>query len=414
MVSKTIVRARGLDDLRSTTLGDVADALASSLAARHVAWATSERYLRSAAHFARWIDQSGRRASRSSVRELWSQHLSNCRCSGSVDRSRINGRAALGHLVSVLRAAGRFDDELPPRTPIDDELDRFESYMRATQGAAASTRARRRLDVRQFLAAVVGKGAVVPSKILPADIHRFVMTCSRSYRPGTIGVIMTSLRCYLRFLQLEGHFSRGLIEAVPRVAKWRLASLPAQLSVDETRRLLASFDTGTPRGRRDRAMALCMVVLGLRAAEVASLRLHDVDWRGGRLRIPPTKTRRGRELPLPAAVGNALASFVRHGRPRTDSDWLFKRIGILEGEPLDSSAVRIAMRLAYARAGFPRHYTGTHRLRHTAAARLVTADVGVKAIADVLGHASLDSAAIYAKIDLPRLRAVALPWPGRS
>jgi hypothetical protein len=159
VVSKTIVRARGLGDLRSTSLGDVADALASHLVRRHLAWETSERYLRFAAHFGRWIDQSGRQASRSSVREFWSRHLSRCRCPGFVDRSRINGRAALGHLVEVLRAAGRFDEELPPPTPIDDELDRFERYLRETHGAAASSRARRRLDVRQFLAGVFGKGA---------------------------------------------------------------------------------------------------------------------------------------------------------------------------------------------------------------------------------------------------------------
>ena len=146
----------------------------------------------------------------------------------------------------------------------------------------------------------------------------------------------------------------------------------------------------------------------------AALRLHDVDWSEGRLLVPATKTRRGRELPLPVAVGRALAAYIRQGRPRTTSDRLFIRIGVLEGEPIDAAGVRTATRLAYARAGLPARYTGTHRLRHTAATRLARTGASIKAIADVLGHASLDSAAIYAKVDLPRLRAVALPWPGRS
>lgn len=413
MVSKTIVCARGLNELRATALGDVADALVSHLARRHISWESTEQYLRVAAHFARWLGQRRAYASRSSVHEFRSQHLSACRCPGPVNHSPIVVRAALGHLVRVLRAAGRFDEELPPRTPVDDELDRFESYLTGTCGAAVTTRARRRLDLRQFLSGVFGTGAVVPSKIRPTDINRFVTARPSPCRPGTVGIIAVSLRSYFRFLQLDGRCPPGLVEAVPRIARWRLATLPAHLTTDETRRFLASFDRQSARGRRDRAMALCMVVLGLRAAEVAALRLRDIDWHRARLVVPPTKTSRGRELPLPATVGSAVASFVRYGRPHTASDRLFVRIGVLEGEALNSSTVRTAVRLAYARAGLPRHYTGTHLLRHTAATRLATADVGIKAIADILGHASLDSTAIYAKVDLPRLRAVALPWPGR-
>ena len=414
MRSKTIARVRGLDDLRATVLGDVADALASHLARRHVAWTTAETYLRAAAHFARWLGRRSAHASRSNVRAFWSRHLPRCRCPGRVNRSRIGVRAALGHLATVLRVAKCFDEELPPRTPVDDEVDRFDRYLTSILGAAASTRARRRLDARQFLTSVFADRLIDPSVISPADVHRFVTARPRPCRPGTLGVITSSLRSYFRFLHLEGRCPDGLMEAVPRVAEWRLAALPTHLTDDETRRFLASFDPRTPRGRRDRAMALCMVVLGLRAGEVAALRLHDVDWRDGRLRVPSTKTQRGRELPLPEDVGRAVAAFVRHGRPRTTSDRLFLRIGVLEGEALDSAGVRIAVRLAYARAGLPAQYTGTHRLRHTAATRLVKTGAGVKAIADVLGHASLDSAAIYAKVDLPRLRAVALPWPGRS
>lgn len=412
MRPKSVVLVRGLTDLRSTGLREVADALVSHLARRHVARMTVEKYLRAASHFARWLDRHGVVPSRTSVGSFLTAHLPRCRCRGRIHRSRIDVHAALGHLVAVLKAAGRFDEELPPRRPVDDEVERFDTYLTSVCGAAASTRRRRCLDVLQFLSSVFRDGPVRPMAIAASDIQRFVT--QRRCRPGTLGVITVSLRSYLRFLRLEGRCREGLLDAVPRVAKWRLASLPAHLSEQELRRLLASFNTRTPRGRRDRAMALCMVLLGLRAAEVAALRLQDVDWRGGRLRVPPTKTRRGRELPLPGVLGRALATCVRKGRPRADSDRLFVRIGVLEGEPLDSECVRLAMRLAYARAGFPRHYTGTHRLRHTAATRLVRSGASAKAIADLLGHVSLDSVAIYAKVDLTRLRAVALPWPGRS
>lgn len=414
MRSKSVVRARGLGELRSSVLRDVAEAYSAYLARRHLAWVTVEMYLRIAAHFARWLGRQGEVPARSLVRKFLSVHLPRCRCRVRVHRSRIATHAALRHLVAVLRAQGRLAEEPAPRLPVDNEVARFEVYLLDVRGCAAATRHQRTVYVRQLLSSLFGAGAVEPSRITPSLVYRFVTSRPRVCRPGTLGAITVSLRSYFRFLALEGRCPSGLIDAVPRVARWRLDSLPAQLSQDELRRFLASFDPKTPRGRRDYAMALCMVVLGLRAVEVAALRLRDIDWRSGRLHVPPTKTRRGRDLPLPQEVGRALAAYLKRGRPNSSTDHLFLRIGVLQGEPLDSSCVRSAVRLAYTRAGLPRHYTGTHRLRHTAATRLVVSGATAKEVADILGHADLGSTAIYAKVDLPRLQAVALPWPGRS
>lgn len=414
MQSKCVFLVRGLEELRATGLGDVAEQLVEHVQRRHVALVSVERYVRSAAHFARWLDRREARASRTSVQAFLDGHLPRCCCAGPILRHRIGVRAALGHLTVVLRAAGRFDDESPPRCAADDEVDRFDHFLQSVCGTAISTRSRRRLDVGQLLAGKFGTGPVETESITCSDIKRFVTVRPRPCRPGTLRVITSSLRSYLRFLRLEGRCPEGLVDAVPRVAHWRLASIPAYLTTEEQRRFLASFDTRDLRGRRDRAMALSMIVLGLRAAEVVALRLRDVDWRNGRLHVPPTKTRRGRDLPLPAVVGRALAAYVRHGRAQGDADRLFLRLGVFEGHPVTGNCVRSAVRLAYTRAGLPRAYTGTHRLRHTAATRMATTGAGAKEIADILGHVSLDSVAIYAKVDLPRLRAVALPWPGRS
>jgi integrase len=294
------------------------------------------------------------------------------------------------------------------------EVARFDAYLHDVRGCAQATRHQRTVHVRQLLSVLFAAGAIEPVRITPSVVYQFVTTRPRPCCPGTLGTITVSLRSYFRFLALEGRCPSGLVDAVPRVARWRLDSLPTHLSQDELRSFLASFDTKAPRGRRDYAMALCMVVLGLRAVEVAALRLQDIDWRSGRLHVPPTETRRGRDLPLLQEVGRALAAYLKRGRPEGSTDHLFLRIGVLEGESLDSACVRTSVRLAYARAGFPRHYTGTHRLRHTAATRLVMSGATAKEVADILGHADLGSTAIYAKVDLPRLRAVALPWPGRS
>jgi integrase len=414
MRSKSIVRARGLVELRSSVLAELAEAYSAYLARRHLAWVTVETYLRIAAHFARWLGRKEAVPARSQVREFLSVHLPRCRCRVRVLRSGTAARAALRHLLAVLRAQGQLAEEVGPRLPVEEEVARFDVYLRDVRGCAQATRHQRTVYVRQFLSALFGAGEVEPVRIDPPVVYRFVTSRPRPCRPGTLSAITVSLRSYFRFLGLEGRCPAGLLDAMPRVAQWRLDSLPAQLSEDELRRFLASFDPGTLRGRRDYAMAQCMVVLGLRAVEVAALRLRDVDWRSGRLHVPPTKTRRGRDLPLPHEVGRALAAYLRQGRPRGCTDHLFLRIGVLEGEPLDSSSVRSAVRFAYARAGFSKHYTGTHRLRHTAATRLVVSGATAKEVADILGHADLGSMAIYAKVDLPRLQAVALPWPGGS
>lgn len=415
MRSKTVVRARGLGELRSSVLGDVAEVYATHLARRHLAWVTVETYLRIAAHFAHWLGRQGDAPLRFQVQRFLSVHLRRCRCRARVCRSSIATRAALQHLLAVLRVDGRVAVEEPARRlPVDAEVTRFEVYLRDVRGCAQATRHQRTVYVRQLLGSLFVEGAVEPERITPSAVYRFVTSRPRPCRPGTLRVITVSVRSYFRFLTLEGRCPAGLVDAVPRVAQWRLDSVPVHLSQDEVRRFLASFDPGTPRGRRDHAMALCMVVLGLRAVEVAALHLRDVDWRNGRLHVPPTKTRRGRDLPLPQEVGKAVAAYLKRGRPRGSTDRLFLRIGVLEGEPADSPCVRTAVRLAYARAGFPRHYTGTHRLRHTAATRLVVSGATAKEVADILGHVDLGSMAIYAKVDLPRLQAVALPWPGRS
>jgi integrase/recombinase XerD len=414
MYEKSVVLLRGFDDLRGTGLHDVAAPLAAHLRLRHVSGVTVETYLRVAAHFAAWLDARRGVPSRTTMRSFLDAHIPRCRCPRRPTHSRIIARAALGHVRAVLRSVGWFDDEAPPRHPIDDEVDGFDAHLRSVCGVSDETRRYRRREVRLLLASTFGDGPVDPHAMTPIRVREYVALRSHSCRPASLAVIGSAVRSYLRFLRFEGRCSDGLVGAVPRVAKWRLASIPVHLTEEELRRFLASFNTHTPRGRRDRAITLCLAVLGLRAIEVAALRLGDVAWRQGQLHVPPTKTRRGRTLPLPEPVGRALALAVRHGRPRSTSDRLFVRIGVLEGEPMSSADVRGAVRAAYTRAGFPAAYTGTHRLRHTAATRLVASGAGVKAVADVLGHASLDSAAIYAKVDLPRLHAVALPWPGWS
>ena len=188
--------------------------------------------------------------------------------------------------------------------------------------------------------------------------------------------------------------------------------LPTVIDDGKLRRFLGSFDRFTSIGRRDYAMALCMCELGLRVGEVAQLSLEDLDWRQGTLTIPQNKQRREHRLPLPPRLARAIASYLRRGRPATSNRRVFVRHRTPLGRSLHTGGVRWAMRRGYDRVGI--RATGTHLLRRTFATRLHQRGANLKLIADFLGHKDLGTAAVYARVNLPQLRSLALPWPEAS
>jgi integrase len=159
-------------------------------------------------------------------------------------------------------------------------------------------------------------------------------------------------------------------------------------------------------------MARCLTDLALRSHEVAKLRLDAIDWHAGVLHLERTKRRRANMLPLPQITGQALIDYLRQGRPTSSSPIFFVYHRAPRGEGIQKTTVHGAIRRALVRAGL--NYNGTHIFRHTAATRMLQGGATLKAIADVLGHRSIDTTLIYTKVDLPQLSQVASPWPGSS
>ncbi len=222
------------------------------------------------------------------------------------------------------------------------------------------------------------------------------------------------VKSFLRFQQLLGKCGPEMASAIPRIPEYRLARLPMILSDAQVERVLSSCEMGTIAGRRDFAILHCLVDLGLRADEVGRLRLDDVDWRASVLRLRGTKVRRSAALPLPGSVGRAIADYLRHARPRSTERALFLRDTVPVGMPVDTAMVRRVYRRAAARAGLTGPLARPHALRHTAASRMLRGGATMKEVSDILRHSTIDTTAIYAKVDLPRLASVALPWPRRS
>jgi integrase len=393
--------------LRASALAPVVPAYWHRLTEQHYALATVQKYLGSLAHFAHW----SRRAQLDlgnldpAMERFVKKHLPRCSCPHPVQRSPHQIRTALHHLHAVLIDAGvqcgvrRVD-------PIDDELRCFDEHLHHIRGLAQSTRLRRLPTIASLLRKT--------SSLMPTadQLHDFIAQELSRLGPAGGAAVATALRSYLRFRAFEGDRVEHLLPLIVSPAHWRLAALPQTLSRDEVKLLLGAFPPELPSCRRAYALVRCVVDLGLRASEVVALDLDDIDWVAGTLRIEKGKSRRVDVMPLPQATGNAIAHYVRWERPQTNSRKVFVRHVAPVDVPVGSDVVRRAVHEAYRRCGLP--YTRVYILRHTLASRLLNTGSTLKEVADVLRHRELDTTMIYAKVDMGRLAAVAMPWPGSA
>ena len=191
------------------------------------------------------------------------------------------------------------------------------------------------------------------------------------------------------------------------MAGWRLASLPRGVDAAVVAQLLGSCDQATVVGRRDYAILIMLVRLGLRGAEAADLRLGDLDWRAGEVTVRG-KGHRIDRLPMPSDVGEAIVAYLTDGRPDCETRTVFATVR-KPYRRLTAAAICGIMGQACRRAGLPR--VGAHRLRHTLATDMLRAGASLPQVGQVLRHRSDLSTAIYAKVDENALRPLARPWP---
>jgi len=235
-----------------------------------------------------------------------------------------------------------------------------------------------------------------------------VVRQGRRLSPKSAQRMTSALRSFLRFLAVEGVAAASLAGAVPSVANWRLAGLPRALGPVEVAALLASCDRSTGNGLRDYAVLSVLARLGLRAGEVAGMRLEDLDWLRGEI-VVRGKGGRGDRLPLPVDVGAAVAGYLSAGRPAGAGDrCVFVRVKAPH-RGLTSTGVTQIVAAAGHRAGVGTVYA--HRLRHSAATGMVRAGAPLAEIGQVLRHRRALTTAIYAKVDCEALRGLARPWP---
>lgn len=288
----------------------------------------------------------------------------------------------------------------------------YDEHLRDVRGISEGVRLAQADVVRQLLAFHRRRhGDSQLGTLTGKDVLDLFQDASDRYRcVATRQKFAGHLRQVLRFLHLRGLIQQDLASTVPLFVNYRLSNVPDHLPWEDVRRLVTSIDTTIAPGRRDRAILLLIAGLGLRPGTIRALTLDQIHWRDAELRIPRTKNGRGTNVPLTGEVGEALSEYVLNERPQTDMRTVFLR-HTAPHRPFASSSTITAMIYARLdRAGVPRAKGAANLLRHSLATQLVNGGVPIKQVSDVFGHASIDTTAIYTKVDLASLGQVPLPF----
>jgi site-specific recombinase XerD len=384
------------------------EVFATLLVGRGYARSTTKEHVRLVADLGRWLGQKQLDASDLDERRV-AQFLQHRQRRGRMPRS--NG-ATLRVLLELLRGAGVLRPATPKAEgPIEQIEHVFAQYLAQERGLSAASEANYLPIVRRLLSWRFGTGRPLRlDQLCSEDIGRFVVREVRTVSPGRAKLIVTALRAFLRWLHLRGDTSTDLAGSVPRVADWRLTTLPKSITPEQVEHLLKQSNRRTVVGQRDYAILLLLARLGLRAGEVVAMELDDLDWETGELLVRGKGGRHAR-LPLPHDVGVAIATYLRYGRPNCSTRRVFVRARAPRLGFANSIAISTIVARALTRAGLDPLRKGAHLLRHTLACTMLRHGASLSEIGEILRHRSPDTTAIYAKVDLAALRALAPTWP---
>jgi site-specific recombinase XerD len=389
--------------------GPYLDAFTEWLAQRGYRQESIRRCVQGAAQFVTWIQTAeGSLASASpATLALFRHHLSQCQqLCRPIGQHSVRWLGAVRFVTFLQTHSLSAPPTVPSAPELPAVLSAFEQWMRTQRGVQPQTLQ----NYRRHLLALLTELGDEPEQFDAARLRLFLLASPQPRSAAWVKTRANALRMFLRYLSAHGRCRPGLEAALPRVAQWRLATLPRYLPPEDVERVLRTCEGSTARRIRDKAIVLLLARLGLRAGEVATLRLQDIEWSEGTFRVIG-KSRREAKLPLPQEVGDALLRYIRAVRPAVPSEYLFCTL-IAPWRPITRYVVKAVAAQAIRRAGVRAPSFGSHVLRHSAATGLLRQGASLQVIGEVLRHRSVDTTAHYAKVDVGLLQEVVRPWPG--
>ena len=416
MLEKFFTQPATLSRLQSGLLGPHLPAVANALDQIGYSTGSIRLHLRAADHFGAWLLEQKIEIQdiNDPVVDRYLRGLGRQRSACSPKGRLPHTALGVRHLLEILRQRGAVKAPASDgsQTVVDEWLGRFDGHLDRVVGCGLKSRGNYLRYARRLLQERFGVAEVDWSELRAAVVTDFVRREAAKLKPSACGQPVTAIRALIRFLVSEGRVSEGLVGAVPAVLTWRHSSIPKAISADDVGRVITACDSRSKYGLREKAIALLLARLGLRASEVIRLRIEDIDWVRGCVLVRAGKTHRERGLPLSQEVGDALAAYLRQARPASTHREVFLRWRP-PFRPLRSSvSICTLIQKLLKRTGISVHRPGAHVLRHSLATAMVINGVSFKTVADVLGHQSLATIEIYAKLDLGSLSQVAMPWPG--
>ena len=399
---------KALAYLRAGASGPYMDGFAGSLEFSGYKRSVAVRYLRAAAHIGHCTQENGGTLANMDLL-AFSRHLRTCRCprqkGGRRNHHTLYGARRYREYLEAIgvdqsRITSEIQNSSDPAIIVE-----YRRWLRKHRGAAELTIRHYSKDAGDLLLALGDNLGRWNAK----GVRDYFLDRASKCGIGTVEKLTTGLRAFLRYLSANAQCQVDLDQAVPKFASWRLARMPRYLTAEQVDGLVAACDGSSPARRRDRAIILLLVRLWLRAGDVAELRVGDIEWETGTIKVCG-KGRYQVRLPLPQDVGDVILEYLEVRPPAGDCDHIFIR-NIAPYRPFKNGGVSSAVKHAMKRAGVVSPAKGAHVLRHTAATQMLRHGVPLDQIGLVLRHRGIDTTAHYAKADVNLLKEISQPWP---
>jgi site-specific recombinase XerD len=295
-----------------------------------------------------------------------------------------------------------------PPSPLEEKIIEYHRYLDQVRGFSISTINDHCRTVSEFISGCGGLPYL--KKLTSKDIENFICKIGKRFNRGSLQHVIAHIRAFLRYLIMRNEAPMGLDAQIDTPCVYREEQLPRSLDWRTVQTIIQSIDRSTAIGKRDYAMLLLVTTYGLRASDVVSLKLDDIDWRKNIIQIFQHKTTTPLLLPLTEAVGESIVEYLRRGRPQVSFREIFSRCKAPNG-PIKPTTMNEAFKCWVRRSGLLITFQGSHCLRHSYAVHLLRQGTPLKTIGDLLGHRDFESTCVYLRLNIEDLRAVPLSLP---